>query len=200
MVDLRRARRARRRRRDCGRSSARSALTIADVQVRNRGTIGGNVCSNDPTNHLPPVMVARRGDDDDRGAESERTVPADEFFEGVYPTAVEPGELLTRVTVPARGGGRRRLGLGRHRQGRHGHRQRRRDGSRRHGAHRDRLRRGHRRCSSPQRPTRSLSAMPSRARRPRPARGRPRLGRVPAPPGRGARGSRRETGDRAEGR
>src|SRR6185312_2252547 len=31
---------------------------IADVQVRNRGTIGGNVCSNDPTNHLPPLMVA----------------------------------------------------------------------------------------------------------------------------------------------
>ena len=32
--------------------------TIADVQVRNRGTIGGNVCSNDPTNHLPPLMAA----------------------------------------------------------------------------------------------------------------------------------------------
>jgi aerobic carbon-monoxide dehydrogenase medium subunit len=31
---------------------------IADVQVRNRGTLGGNVCSNDPTNHLPPLMVA----------------------------------------------------------------------------------------------------------------------------------------------
>src|SRR5262249_37086950 len=32
--------------------------TIADVQVRNRGTLGGNVCSNDPTNHLPPLMCA----------------------------------------------------------------------------------------------------------------------------------------------
>ena len=32
--------------------------TIADVQVRNRGTIGGNVCANDPTNHLPPLMCA----------------------------------------------------------------------------------------------------------------------------------------------
>src|SRR6478672_12110085 len=32
--------------------------TIADVQVRNRGTIGGNLCSNDPTNHLPPLVVA----------------------------------------------------------------------------------------------------------------------------------------------
>src|ERR1043165_9547874 len=34
------------------------ASSIADVQVRNRGTIGGNVCSNDPTNHLPPLLVA----------------------------------------------------------------------------------------------------------------------------------------------
>ena len=39
---------------------------IADVQVRNRGTIGGNVCSNDPTNHLPPLMVALGARDDDR--------------------------------------------------------------------------------------------------------------------------------------
>ena len=31
---------------------------IADVQVRNRGTIGGNVCTNDPTNHLPPLLAA----------------------------------------------------------------------------------------------------------------------------------------------
>src|SRR5262245_18238673 len=34
------------------------AAQIADVQVRNRGTIGGNICSNDPTNHLPPVVAA----------------------------------------------------------------------------------------------------------------------------------------------
>src|SRR6266508_5546005 len=37
---------------------AETASRIADVQVRNRGTVGGNVCSNDPTNHLPPLMVA----------------------------------------------------------------------------------------------------------------------------------------------
>jgi carbon-monoxide dehydrogenase medium subunit len=50
---------------------------IADVQVRNRGTLGGNVCSNDPTNHLPPLFVAI-------GAT----------------TAVGPGELLTKISVP----------------------------------------------------------------------------------------------------
>src|SRR3954452_22975898 len=74
--------------------------TIADVQVRNRGTIGGNVCSNDPTNHLPPLMAAIGAEMTILGAEGERTVPAADFFLGVYMTAVGPGELLTRITLP----------------------------------------------------------------------------------------------------
>jgi carbon-monoxide dehydrogenase medium subunit len=80
----------------------RVASTIADVQVRNRGTVGGNVCSNDPTNHLPPLLAAIGATFTIRGLESERTVSAEEFFQGVYVTAVEPGELLTTITVPAR--------------------------------------------------------------------------------------------------
>jgi carbon-monoxide dehydrogenase medium subunit len=75
--------------------------TIADVQVRNRGTIGGNVCSNDPTNHLPPLMVAIGARMTIAGAGGEREVPAEEFFLGVYLTAVGPGELLTRISIPA---------------------------------------------------------------------------------------------------
>jgi len=97
--------------------------TIADVQVRNRGTIGGNVCANDPTNHLPPLMVAvgarmtiagaagvgstepaGSGGAGSAGAGAgivEREVPAEEFFLGVYLTAVGPGELLTRIAIPA---------------------------------------------------------------------------------------------------
>jgi carbon-monoxide dehydrogenase medium subunit len=74
---------------------------IADVQVRNRGTIGGNACTNDPTNHLPPLLAARGARFTIAGADGERTVPADEFFLGVYLTAVGPGELLTKITVPA---------------------------------------------------------------------------------------------------
>lgn len=74
---------------------------IADVQVRNRGTLGGNVCSNDPTNHLPPLMVALGAEMVILGADGERTVPASEFFLGVYMTAAGPGELLTRIVVPA---------------------------------------------------------------------------------------------------
>jgi carbon-monoxide dehydrogenase medium subunit len=75
--------------------------TIADVQVRNRGTIGGNVCSNDPTNHLPPLMVAVGAQMTIAGADGEREVPAEDFFLGVYLTAVGPGELLTRISIPA---------------------------------------------------------------------------------------------------
>src|SRR3989442_3803258 len=73
---------------------------IADVQVRNRGTIGGNVCANDPTNHLPPLMAALGATMTIVGGGGERSVPAAEFFLGVYLTAVGPGELLTKVTVP----------------------------------------------------------------------------------------------------
>src|SRR4051794_29145656 len=75
--------------------------TIADVQVRNRGTIGGNVCANDPTNHLPPLMAAIGARFTIVSASGEREVPAEEFFLGVYMTAVGPGELLTKITIPA---------------------------------------------------------------------------------------------------
>jgi aerobic carbon-monoxide dehydrogenase medium subunit len=81
------------------------AAQIADVQVRNRGTLGGNVCSNDPTNHLPPVLVALGATMTITGASGMRTVPAEEFFLGVYLTAVGSGELLTGISVPRRQGG-----------------------------------------------------------------------------------------------
>jgi carbon-monoxide dehydrogenase medium subunit len=79
------------------------ALMIADVQVRNRGTIGGNVCSNDPTNHFPPLLVALDANFTIVGAGGERVVPAEEFFLGVYMTAAGPGELLTKITIPPGG-------------------------------------------------------------------------------------------------
>ena len=74
---------------------------IADVQVRNRGTLGGNVCSNDPTNHLPPLMVALGATMAIVGRDGDRQVPARDFFLGVYMTAVGPGELLTKISIPA---------------------------------------------------------------------------------------------------
>jgi carbon-monoxide dehydrogenase medium subunit len=96
---------------------AEVAETIADVQVRNRGTVGGNVCVADPTNHLPPLLAAIGATFTILGPGGERTVTPDEFFVGVYMTAVSEGELLTKVSVPPSSGsgdGFAGLTLGRH--------------------------------------------------------------------------------------
>ena len=82
---------------------AEVVATIADVQVRNRGTVGGNVCSNDPTNHLPPLLAALDATFTIQGKAGTRWVSAEDFFVGVYMTAVGEGELLTKVSVPASG-------------------------------------------------------------------------------------------------
>jgi CO/xanthine dehydrogenase FAD-binding subunit len=81
---------------------AEVAATIADVQIRNRGTVGGNVCVNDPTNHYPPLLAALGATFTIRGTSGERVVSAEEFFLGVYLTAVAEGELLTKISVPTR--------------------------------------------------------------------------------------------------
>src|SRR4051794_20299735 len=81
---------------------AEVAATIADVQIRNRGTIGGNACVNDPTNHFPPLLAALGASFTIQGTGGERTVSAEDFFLGVYLTAVAEGELLTRIAVPTR--------------------------------------------------------------------------------------------------
>jgi aerobic carbon-monoxide dehydrogenase medium subunit len=84
---------------------AEVSAQIADVQVRNRGTVGGNLCTSDPTNHLPPLMVALGATMTVAGPAGVREVPADDFFLGVYMTAVAPDELLTRISIPARAAG-----------------------------------------------------------------------------------------------
>ena len=81
------------------------AATVADVQVRNRGTLGGNICVNDPTNHFPPLLAALDASMTIRSASGERTVSAGEFFFGVFETAVGEGDLLTRISIPAAGKG-----------------------------------------------------------------------------------------------
>jgi aerobic carbon-monoxide dehydrogenase medium subunit len=74
---------------------------IEDPQIRNRGTIGGNCCLGDPTNNLPPLLVALGGTMNIQGAGGSRTVPAEEFFFGYFSTAIEPGELLRSISIPA---------------------------------------------------------------------------------------------------
>jgi carbon-monoxide dehydrogenase medium subunit len=77
---------------------------IADVQVRNRGTVGGNICTSDPTNHLPPLFAALGATMTVAGSGGQREVAADDFFLGVYMTAVAPDELLTGIAIPAAAG------------------------------------------------------------------------------------------------
>ncbi len=78
---------------------------VGDPQVRHRGTIGGSLAHGDPASDLPAVILALDGELVVRGAGGERTVPASEFFTGVFQTAVRPGEILTEIRVPKLGDG-----------------------------------------------------------------------------------------------
>ncbi len=77
-----------------------TALLIADPQVRYRGTIGGNVANGDPGNDMPALMMTLGADYELQGPDGARTVAARDFYQGAYFTALEPGEILTSVSVP----------------------------------------------------------------------------------------------------
>jgi len=77
-----------------------AALLIADPQVRYRGTIGGNVANGDPGNDMPALMLTLGASYRLEGAGGARDVAAADFYQGAYFTALEPGEILTVVTVP----------------------------------------------------------------------------------------------------
>jgi carbon-monoxide dehydrogenase medium subunit len=77
-----------------------TALVIADPQVRYRGTIGGNVANGDPGNDMPALMMTLGASYQLQGPNGARDVVAAEFYQGAYFTALEPGELLTSVTIP----------------------------------------------------------------------------------------------------
>ena len=77
-----------------------TALLIADPQVRYRGTIGGNVANGDPGNDMPALMMTLGAIYRLEGPTGTREVPAAEFYQGVYLTALEPGEILTSVSIP----------------------------------------------------------------------------------------------------
>lgn len=81
------------------------ARWIADPQVRNRGTIGGDIAHGDPANDHPAVMQALEADFVLRSSKGERVVPARDFYLGTYYTALEPTELLAEIRVPVLGPG-----------------------------------------------------------------------------------------------
>ena len=77
---------------------------IGDRQVRHRGTIGGSLAHGDPASDLPAAVLALGGSMVIRGAGgAERTVNADDFFQGFLETAIGPDELLVEVRVPKTG-------------------------------------------------------------------------------------------------
>src|SRR5215469_4749179 len=74
---------------------------IADPQVRYLGTLGGNVANGDPGNDMPAVMMCLGAIYQVAGKGGERRVAARQFYHGAYFTALEPGEVLTAVRIPA---------------------------------------------------------------------------------------------------
>jgi carbon-monoxide dehydrogenase medium subunit len=77
-----------------------AALLIADPQVRYRGTIGGNVANGDPGNDMPALMLTLGASYRLEGPGGVREVAASEFYQGAYFTALEPGEILTAISIP----------------------------------------------------------------------------------------------------
>jgi aerobic carbon-monoxide dehydrogenase medium subunit len=78
-----------------------AAGTIADPQVRYRGTIGGSLAHGDPASDMPAVLLAAEGSVTIRGESGEREVAAADLFQDFLTTAVGDGEILTSVTLPA---------------------------------------------------------------------------------------------------
>lgn len=72
------------------------AGSIGDRMVRNRGTIGGSVANNDPAADYPAAVLALGA----TVVTTQRSIAADDFFTGLYETALEPGEIITAVTFP----------------------------------------------------------------------------------------------------
>ena len=78
-----------------------TARTIGDVQVRNRGTIGGSLAHADPAADWPAAILALDGELKICGPKGERLLAAEKFFLGPMTTAIEPGEILTEIRVAA---------------------------------------------------------------------------------------------------
>lgn len=79
---------------------AKAAATVADPQVRHRGTFGGALVHADPAGDLPAPVLAADATFILAGQDGERRVAAVDFFQGYFTTAVEDGEILTHVRVP----------------------------------------------------------------------------------------------------
>lgn len=77
-----------------------AASMIGDMQVRNRGTIGGSLAHADPAADYPAVVLALGAEIDAMGPKGQRTIKVDDFFKGLLTTALAPDEIITQVRVP----------------------------------------------------------------------------------------------------
>ena len=77
-----------------------TAFVVGDVQVRNRGTLGGSLAHADPAGDIPAAVLALRGELKAVGPKGERWIRADDFFLGMMETTLSPDEVLTEVRVP----------------------------------------------------------------------------------------------------
>lgn len=84
---------------------AEAAGLIGDSQVRNMGTIGGNIAHADPASDLPAVLLALDATIHAAGPNGERAIPITGFFQGMMTTALGPDEILTAIDVPAKQAG-----------------------------------------------------------------------------------------------
>lgn len=80
---------------------AETAGTIGDVQVRNRGTIGGALAHADPAADYPAMMLAADAEMVVQGPSGTRTIPASDFFVDLFATALAENEILTEIRIPA---------------------------------------------------------------------------------------------------
>jgi aerobic carbon-monoxide dehydrogenase medium subunit len=79
---------------------AQTALLVGDPQVRNFGTLGGNIAHADPASDPPPALVAVDATIHLYGVEGARSVKAEDFFIDLFTTDMEPGELITAIEIP----------------------------------------------------------------------------------------------------
>ena len=79
---------------------AHAAGQVGDPQIRHRGTLGGSLAHGDPASDLPAVILALDAVMVARGPGGEREIAAAGFFQGLFETVLEPGELLTEIRVP----------------------------------------------------------------------------------------------------
>ncbi|MBM4298723.1 MAG: xanthine dehydrogenase family protein subunit M, partial [Deltaproteobacteria bacterium] len=78
-----------------------AAAKVGSTAIRNLGTIGGNLCHNEPGADLPPALLALNASVELRSSKATRKVPLADFFRGFFETAVAPAEILSRVEIPA---------------------------------------------------------------------------------------------------